>query len=66
MATNKLIDLTLLGVFQQSTKKYIDDQDLKSIKSLKYENYKLNFYKTEDTTGTAAYTIDLPEEMFLD
>ena len=66
MAMNKLINLTLLGVFQQSTKKYIDDQDLKSIKNIKYENYKLNFYKTEDASGTAAYSIDLPEEMFLD
>lgn len=37
-----------------------------AIKSATYANNKLSLFRTADSTGTAAYEFDLPEELFLD
>ena len=66
MAETKLINLSLLNQYHDLNKAYIDAADAKSLKAVTYANNTLSFFKTEDTAGTAAYTFNLPEEMFLD
>ena len=38
----------------------------KALKSLAVTGRTINFYKSDDATGTAAATIDLPKDLFLD
>lgn len=63
---NKIITLETLQIFQEETKKYIDQQDNLAIKGVKYADNVLSFYKTEDITGDPDISLNLPEEMFLD
>jgi hypothetical protein len=62
----KLINLSLLSQYHGLNKTYIDTADTKSIKAATYADNTLKFFKTEDASGEAAYSFNLPEEMFLD
>lgn len=59
MAQNKYLDLTGLGEF----KGLIDVELAKSFKSAKFDESTriLSLYKTETTTGTADFTVEIPE-----
>lgn len=66
MATTevKIITLKQLGLYDGLVKKYVNDADAKSIKSVKIEGRTLKFYKVEEPIeeGTLpAYSIDIPE-----
>lgn len=60
--SKKLVTLEQLSI----VKSYIDKEDAKSLKSVKYENNTLSFYTAADQSGDAAVSVSLPEEMFLD
>lgn len=60
----KIITLKQLGLYDGLVKKYVNDADAKSIKSVKIEDRTLKFYKVEEPIeeGTLpAYSIDIPE-----
>lgn len=60
----KIITLKQLGLYDGLVKKYVNDTDAKSIKSVKIEGRTLKFYKVEEPIeeGTLpAYSIDIPE-----
>lgn len=66
MATTevKIITLKQLGLYDGLVKKYVNDADVKSIKSVKIEGKALKFYKVEEPIeeGTLpAYSIEIPE-----
>lgn len=66
MATTevKIITLKQLGLYDGLVKKYVNDADAKSIKSVKIEGRTLKFYKVEEPIeeGTLpAYSIEIPE-----
>lgn len=65
MATEvKIITLKQLGLYDRLVKKYINDADAKSIKSVKIEGRTLKFYKVEEPIGEdvlPAYSITIPE-----
>lgn len=66
MATTevKIITLKQLGLYDGLVKKYVNDADAKSIKSVKIEGKALKFYKVEEPIeeGTLpAYSIEIPE-----
>lgn len=65
MATEvKIITLKQLGLYNGLVKKYINDADAKSIKSVKIEGRTLKFYKVEEPIGEnvlPAYSITIPE-----
>ena len=66
MATTevKIITLKQLGLYDGLVKKYINDADAKSLKSVKIEGRTLKFYKVEEPIeeGTLpAYSIEIPE-----
>lgn len=62
----KFITLSLLQKYNELEKQYIATEDAKALKVATFEDNTLKFYKTEDGSGDAAYTFNLPEEMFLD
>lgn len=59
----KLIDLSLLSTFKESLVNYVDNADAKSFKSIAYDagTKVVSFYKTEEATGAAAFTVTLPD-----
>lgn len=65
MATEvKIITLKQLGLYDGLVKRYINDADAKSIKSVKIEGRTLKFYKVEESIGEdvlPAYSITIPE-----
>lgn len=65
MATEaKIITLKQLGLYDGLVKKYINDADAKSIKSVKIEGRTLKCYKDEEPIGEdvlPAYSITIPE-----
>lgn len=65
MATEvKIITLKQLGLYDGLVKRYINDADAKSIKSVKIEGRTLKFYKVEEPIGEdvlPAYSITIPE-----
>ena len=58
--SRKAIDLLLTRIAAVAT------ADADAIKSASYANNTLSFFHSNDASGTAAYTFNLPEEMFLD
>lgn len=68
MATEvKIVTLKQLGLYDGLVKKYINDADVKSIKSVKIEGRTLKFYKVEEPIGEdvlPAYSITIPETDF--
>ena len=61
MATKQYLDLTGLTTYDGLIKEYIGTEDAKSIKSLSISGNTVSFYKTNDASGTAAYTVNLPD-----
>lgn len=61
--TTKLVSLANLTKYDELIKEYIGTEDAKSIKYVAYDSSTrvVSFYKTEDGTGTAAYTVTLPD-----
>lgn len=59
----KLIDLAALGEFKTKMVEYIDTADALSLKYMSYDSSTrvVSFYKTADGSGTAAYTVTLPD-----
>lgn len=65
-----LVTLSILsyydGKIKEWTEDQIDDGVANSLKSAAYSGNTLNLYKTDDASGTPAYSFNLPEEFFLD
>ena len=63
MAQSKLIDIDLLSRYDGKIKELMATEDAKSLKSLSYNpsTRVVSFFKTNDATGTAAYTVTLPD-----
>ena len=61
MATQNFLNLTGLTQYDGLIKQYIGTEDAKSIKSLTVSGNTVSFFKTEDASGTAAYTVNLPD-----
>lgn len=63
MAQSKLIDIDLLSRYDGKIKELMATEDAKSLKSLSYDpsTRVVSFFKNTDATGTAAYTVTLPD-----
>lgn len=63
MAQQKLIDLDLLTRYDGKIKELMSTEDAKSIKYVSYDSSTrvVSFFKTEDGTGSAAFTVTLPD-----
>ena len=63
MAQSKLIDIDLLSRYDGKIKELMATEDAKSLKSLSYNSSTrvVSFYKTVEPSGTAAYTVTLPD-----
>ena len=63
MAQQKLIDLDLLTRYDGKIKELMSTEDAKSVKYISYDSSTrvVSFFKTEDGTGTAAFTVTLPD-----
>ena len=63
MAQSKLIDIDLLSRYDGKIKELMATEDAKSLKSLSYNSSTrvVSFFKTNDASGTAAYTVTLPD-----
>lgn len=61
MATKNFMDLTNLTQYDGLIKNYIDSADADSIKSIDIDGNTVNFYKTSDGSGSAAYSVELPD-----
>lgn len=63
MAQSKLIDIDLLSRYDGKIKDLMATEDAKSLKSLSYDpaTRVVSFFKNTDATGTAAYTVTLPD-----
>ena len=59
---NNLVKVSALQALAQRTKTELDT----TLKSLSVSGNTVSFFKTADASGTAAYTFDFPEEIFLD
>ena len=61
MATKNYLSLAGLTTYDGLIKEYIGTEDAKSIKSLTVSGNTVSFFKTADASGTAAYTVNLPD-----
>lgn len=61
MATKNFLDLTGLQNYHALITQYIDTEDAKSIKSLTVSGNTVSFYRTADASGSASYTVTLPD-----
>ncbi len=61
MATKNFMTLENLTTYDGLIKDYIGTEDAKSIKSITRVGNTVNFFKTPDASGTAAYTVDIPD-----
>lgn len=63
MAQQKLIDLDLLTRYDGKIKDLMSTEDAKAVKYISYDSSTrvVSFFKTEDGTGTAAFTVTLPD-----
>ena len=61
MAAKQYVNFSGLSKYDELIKQYIGTEDAKSIKSLSVSGNTVSFYKTEDASGTAAYTINIPD-----
>ena len=61
MATKNYLSLEGLTQYDSLIKNYIGTEDAKSIKSLSVSGNTVSFFKTEDASGTAAYTVNIPD-----
>lgn len=63
---NDVARLRHVAQLAQIVKNNLDSLDGKSFKSAAIVGNKLNFYTSDDKSGTPADSIDIPEELFLD
>lgn len=61
MATKNFMTLSNLTTYDGLIKQYIGTEDAKSIKSITVSGNTVSFYKTADASGTAAYTVNMPD-----
>ena len=61
MATKQFLDLNGLSQYHDLITEYIGTEDAKSIKSISVSGNTVSFFKTADGSGTAAYTVNLPD-----
>ena len=61
MATKNFLSLENLTQYDGLIKQYIGTEDAKSIKSITVVGNTVNFFKTADASGTASYTVNLPD-----
>lgn len=66
MANEKVISLDLLTKYDEKIKNVISTGDAASIKKASYANNTLSFFTDTAEGAAAAFTISLPEEMYLD
>lgn len=64
MAT--LVSVTQLTSVMSSTRNYIDAVDAKKFQKITASGNRINFWVSDDTSGSPAYYVDFPEEIFLD
>ena len=63
---NSLVKVYQLSDTMQNIRNYIDVVDAKKFQKITATGGTINFWTSDDTTGTPAYTVDFPEEIFLD
>lgn len=63
---NSLVKVSQLSDTMQNIRNYIDVVDAKKFQKITATGGTINFWTSDDTTGTPAYTVDFPEEVFLD
>ena len=61
MATKQFMTLGNLQSYDTLIKEYIGTEDAKSIKSITVVGNTVSFFKTADASGTASYTVNLPD-----
>lgn len=61
MATKNFLSLEGLTQYDSLIKNYIGTEDAKSIKSITVVGNTVSFFKTNDASGTASYTVNLPD-----
>lgn len=61
MATKNFLSLEGLTQYDGLIKQYIGTEDAKSIKSITVVGNTVSFFKTADASGTASYTVNLPD-----
>lgn len=61
MATKNYMTIENLTTYDGLIKQYISDADAKSLKTIQVSGNTVRFYKTDDASGTPAYTIDMPD-----
>ena len=61
MATKNFLSLENLTQYDGLIKQYIGTEDAKSIKSITVVGNTVSFFKTADASGTASYTVNLPD-----
>ena len=61
MATKQFLSLEGLSTYDSLIKQYIGTEDAKSIKSITVVGNTVSFFKTADASGTASYTVNLPD-----
>lgn len=61
MATKQFLSLEGLSTYDSLIKQYIGTEDAKSIKSITVVGNTVSFFKTADASGTASYTVSLPD-----
>jgi len=61
MATKQYLDISGLQVYDGLIKQYIGEENASSIKSISVSGNTVSFYRTADATGTAAYTVNMPD-----
>ncbi len=61
MAVKQFLSLEGLSKYDELIKQYIGTEDAKSIKSISVSGNTVSFFKTENATGTAAYTVNIPD-----
>lgn len=61
MSTKNFMTLDNLTTYDGLIKQYVGEEDAKSIKYIRINGNTVSFYKTEDGSGAAAYTIEIPD-----
>ncbi len=61
MAAKQYMTLSNLTSYDTLIKQYIGTEDAKSIKSISISGNTVSFFKTADASGTAAYTVNMPD-----
>lgn len=61
MAAKQYVNFSGLSKYDELIKQYVGTKDAKSIKSLSVSGNTVSFFKTENASGTAAYTVNIPD-----